>query len=112
MHRSIPVGLLFAALACAALQGARPQDWEPGGLDPDWGEDAPGRKAVPQKMLPIRDVPYSAADRMKHPVSGSDLVIGVVRGGMARAYPVKMLGGPSREIINDRLGDEPYAVNW
>ena len=32
--------------------------------------------------------------------------------GQARAYPINMLTGPSREIINDVLGGVPIAATW
>ena len=72
----------------------------------------PGQLAVRHKYLPITEAPYSAPGKLRHPVRDEDLVIGLARGGEARAYPLKMLGGPHREIINTRLKGEPCAVNW
>ena len=34
-------------------------------------------------------------------VTGNELVLGVVAGGKARAYPHNQLTGPSREIVNE-----------
>jgi len=45
-------------------------------------------------------------------VTGKELVIGVVVDGKARAYPINMLTGPSREIINDVLGSRSIAATW
>jgi hypothetical protein len=45
-------------------------------------------------------------------VGDSDLVIGLVIGGAARAYPINMLTGPQREIINDDLGGRSIAATW
>jgi|GEM_PF-1524110 len=45
-------------------------------------------------------------------VTDSELVLGVVVNGEARAYPINMLNGPKREIINDTLGDQPIVAIW
>ena len=45
-------------------------------------------------------------------LSESELVLGVVVGGEPRAYPINMLNGPSREIINDKLGGQAIAATW
>ena len=49
---------------------------------------------------------------MAHPVAASDLVIGLTIGTAARAYPLNMLTGPRREIINDELGGRAIAATW
>ena len=41
-----------------------------------------------------------------------ELVLGVVIDGKARAYPINMLTGPTREIINDELSDVAIAATW
>jgi hypothetical protein len=51
------------------------------------------------------------------PAKGSDLadnelVLGVVIEGVSRAYPINMLTGPSREILNDSLGGRSIAATW
>ena len=45
-------------------------------------------------------------------VVGNELVLGVVVNGKARAYPINMLTGPAREIINDQLGGAAIAATW
>ena len=45
-------------------------------------------------------------------LSESELVLGVVVGEESRAYPINMLNGPSREIINDKLGGQAIAATW
>jgi hypothetical protein len=62
-------------------------------------------------MRPIMDAPFLAAD-MATRVNDADLVLGVVVGDAARAYPINMLTGPSREIINDTLGGRAIAATW
>ena len=41
---------------------------------------------------------------------GGDRVVGVVRGGEARAYPLRFLAW--HEVVNDTLGGEPIAVTY
>ena len=45
-------------------------------------------------------------------VTDEELVIGLALNGQARAYPINMLTGPSREIINDTIGGTPIAATW
>ena len=48
------------------------------------------------------------ADRVRD----EDLVIGLEVAGQAYAYPINMLGGPQREIVNDEHGNVAFCVNW
>ena len=77
-----------------------------------WGRGAPGRAVMPQKVMPIKDAPYSTPAKVRGRVSDRDLVIGLVVSGRAFAYPIKMLGGPSREIINEEFAGVRFCVNW
>ncbi len=79
---------------------------------PDWGADAPGDMVVPGKFLAIRGGDYGTAEEVRDKVRESDLVIGLVVGGQAFAYPINMLGGPQREIINEEFGGVAFCVNW
>lgn len=45
-------------------------------------------------------------------VNDNELVLGVAAGGKARAYPINVLYGPRREILNDTLGGVPLAATW
>jgi hypothetical protein len=124
----IPIAAaLFAALPSSPFQDTRPatrpsvspqsrpsapskKAGKP--LRADWGSDAPGQQVVPVKFKPIRKVPYwTNEEALKH-LSPDDLVIGIIRGDQAIAYPIKMLGGPQREIVNQEIKNEPYVVNW
>ncbi len=69
------------------------------------------RRLMPA-MRPIVDPPMLDADRVTDQVDDNELVLGVVVGGQARAYPINMLTGPSREIINDTLGGRAIAATW
>jgi hypothetical protein len=108
MGTIISTALVLILSSMAWAQDSRPSRTRKA----DWPEGAPGKAVMPVKMLPITEAPYSRPHAMKHRVSDDDLVIGLAHDGVARAYPILMLGGPSREIINDRFGDQPYVVNW
>ncbi len=45
-------------------------------------------------------------------VAENELVLAVTIEGEARAYPLNMLNGPTREIINDELGGRSIAATW
>ena len=45
-------------------------------------------------------------------LADADLVIGVVVGGKARAYPVNLMWEPRNEALNDRLGGKDVVVTW
>jgi hypothetical protein len=85
--------LLFAALGHEAVTGAGPKQVVP-----------------PQR--PIVDAPVVPAEKAGGKVRANELVLGVALGGRARAYPLNMLTGPRREIINDTLGGRPIAATW
>jgi len=65
-----------------------------------------------QPFPPITAAPAIPADEVFDQVADEELVLGVVVGGQARAYPINMLTGPSREIINDTLGGKAIAATW
>lgn len=60
----------------------------------------------------IRDVPVLQANKVQDEVDDRELVLGVTLNGDSRAYPINMLTGPRREIINDRLGGTSIAATW
>ena len=71
------------------------------------------RTVIPRHIRPIVDAPHIAAEKAgPKVVNDNDLVLGVLVGDEARAYPINMLCGPRREIINDVLGGEAIAATW
>ena len=74
------------------------------------------RKFQPKKVTSPRkaivDAPFISVEDVKGRVGDSELVLGVVVEGQARAYPINMLTGPAREIINDRIGETDFAATW
>jgi hypothetical protein len=63
-------------------------------------------------MPAITNAKFINADRVNKQVTDQELVLGVVINKQARAYPINMLCGPQREIINDRLGNRAIAATW
>lgn len=60
--------------------------------------------------IPAIDRPlFVAADAVTF-LRPSDKVIGVVRDGVAKAYPIQFLDG--REVVNDSLAGRPITVTW
>lgn len=60
----------------------------------------------------ITNAPVRLAASVTDQVSETELVLGLEVNGEARAYPINMLTGPDREIINDRLGGVAIAATW
>ncbi len=79
-------------------------------------QDRRSRQFLPVRVIPaqraIKNAPVVGADRIRGQVNDSELVLGVIIKGEARAYPINMLTGPSREIINDKLGGQAIAATW
>ena len=73
-------------------------------------------KFAPQQVVPpfqpITEAPLMLADEVSEEVLDSELVLGLTLNGESRAYPINMLTGPSREIINDTIGGIPIAATW
>lgn len=53
-----------------------------------------------------------SAEQADEVLGDDELVIGVEIDGQARAYPINMLTGPAREIINDELAGSAIATTW
>ncbi|HIF32955.1 MAG TPA: DUF3179 domain-containing protein [Planctomycetes bacterium] len=62
------------------------------------------------RFQPITEFPIVPANKAE--LEPNELVLGVVVNGKARAYPINMLTGPSREILNDQLGGAAIAATW
>jgi hypothetical protein len=80
----------------------------PAAAEPPLGVQAVSRDAFPvfdnPKMLP------AAEAEAKGVVTERDMVIGVARGGEAKAYPITIMG--VHELGNDTIAGEPIAVTW
>lgn len=64
-----------------------------------------------EEGYPIRaEVAVVSAEEVD--LRGDDLVLGVVVGGEARAYPVNLMWKPENEVLNDRLGGAAITATW
>ena len=60
----------------------------------------------------ITEFPTKSVREAGSVLNPSELVIGVTIGKESRAYPINMLTGPRREILNDTLGGQAIAATW
>jgi hypothetical protein len=80
-----------------------------------WSQELPEfrpRRVVDKQFRPITKPSLTSGAEAASLLRPEELVLGVVMDGEARAYPINMLTGPRREIINDRLGDRDIAATW
>ena len=70
----------------------------------------------PQRVLrpqpTITEFEVRSAQEVGQQLADNELVLGVTVNGQSRAYPINMLTGPRREIINDDLGGSAIAATW
>ncbi len=104
------LGALHAQQEKPDIQGV--DDWDTRKRPAPWGKEAPGEEVVEVRLMPLERVPYAAPSKLHNPVGDDELVIGCVVDGKAVAFPVKMLGGPHREIVNAKLGASLFAASW
>ncbi len=69
-------------------------------------------RTVVRPFKPIKDAPFIKVSDVKGQVSDNELVLGIEINGQSRAYPINMLCGPQREIINDTVGNRAIAATW
>ncbi len=76
-----------------------------------WPEEfAPEVLMGKQPVIDAAD--YIPAADVGDKLQPDELVLGVTLDGQSRAWPLNMLTGPQREIINDVVGGTPLAVTW
>ena len=68
------------------------------------------RQVLKKPMRAITNPDIASAEKANVP--DNELVLGVEINGESRAYRINELTGPSREIINDKLGGLPIAATW
>lgn len=107
----LPAFLQDTPSSRATSRPARPSAMNARMVPAEWPDDAPGQQVAPYRWLPIKNAPYCGPAEAGQ-VRDRDIVIGLEVGGKAYAYPIKMLGGPQREIINEEIGGKSFAVNW
>ena len=70
------------------------------------------RIAIPRPFPAIKNINTQPVDRASQVLGDGELVLGVTIGERSRAYPITMLCGPTREIINDEIGGTKIAATW
>lgn len=90
-------------------------------LKADRGPLSPDNPPSQQSFSPLQVVPrpalvsgvkYVGADEIGPRLQDEDLVLAVTIGNESRAWPINMLTGPQREIINDVVGGRAIAATW
>ncbi len=90
-------------------------------LDGQLDDKAEGQRDEDDRFRPVRllrpqptitEFATISAAEADERMNAAELVIGVTVGKESRAYPINMLTGPSREILNDTLGGRPIAATW
>ncbi len=76
--------------------------------DVPWSELVQG--CSHRDCIPSIDAPVFAGAGKANLLLEDDLVLGVVRAGVARAYPAYILD--RHEIVNDVIAGEPIAITW
>jgi hypothetical protein len=71
----------------------------------DFVSGGPQKDGIPAISSP-KFIAVSKADFLED----NDLVIGVVKNDISKAYPIKILNW--HEIINDKVGEMPLAITW
>ena len=94
----IGLALVLAIVLISAATMARDQDYQP--------------RRVLAAQPPITEFQTKTVSEVGDALGSSELVLGVSVGDQSRAYPINMLTGPQREIINDELGGQAIATTW
>lgn len=98
--RLFVLGLAHVLVIMFILTGTSAQD-------PDYRP----RRVVPS-FPPITEFETKSVSEVGEALGASELVLGVSIGDQSRAYPINMLTGPRREIINDELAGHAIAATW
>ena len=69
-------------------------------------------RRVVKPFRPITRFPILSAKDADGKIDDAELVLGIEIDGTSRAYPINMLTGPRREILNDTLAGVPIAATW
>ena len=65
----------------------------------------------PRNGIPSLDNPaFISAAKADGILKSSDIVVGLEFGGVAKAYPIRILNW--HEIVNDKVGNQPVMVSW
>ncbi|MGI9328592.1 MAG: DUF3179 domain-containing protein [Pseudomonadales bacterium] len=117
LHRFNRSSVLATLLACAGLAGLLPllaaQAKQLNGFELK-GASVPQRQILkggpPRDGIPAIDKPRFIEAQDAHWLLPQARVLGVQRGGEARAYPIEILNW--HELVNDQFGDEGVLISY
>jgi hypothetical protein len=107
LNREIPPLVVPEPPAAKSAQAGPAPDLRRFESDPDF---TPMRFSV--AYPPITEFPVVKVREADDALNPSELVLGVTIQGQSRAYPINRITGPTREVLNDRLGGVPIAMTW
>jgi Protein of unknown function (DUF3179) len=65
----------------------------------------------PKNGIPALDRPaFVSASEADRTLKAEDIILGVQFGGVAKAYPVRILNW--HEVVNDDVGEQPVLISW
>ncbi|MBL4906409.1 MAG: DUF3179 domain-containing protein [Sneathiella sp.] len=109
------VGLFLLCIGQVVSASADPSIWQHEWPDTDFSKSSIDFKEIlsggpPKDGIPAIDNPvFKKVSEVTH-IEATEPVIGVVLGGVAKAYPLQVLMW--HEIVNDTLADIPIAVTF
>ncbi len=107
----LPHRLGAGALAWLALWGGAAVAQEPTQPFTEADFDKHMKQVLERDAFPVLDDPPTVTvDKVLKRLSAYDMVIGVVQNGVARAYPIAVMG--VHELVNDTVGGTPITVSW
>lgn len=108
MRRGCAIGLASVFVAAAALAEPVRNGFDLAGALVPVEEILAG--GPPKDGIPSIDKPEFAVAGKARAMRGEDMVLGVERNGIAKAYPVLIMNW--HEVVNDRFGAEPIVVTF
>ena len=113
-YRYKAVWTIVFLLITASLIGCKAESVETAKVDnsKDAKDEFKPRMVIPTPFQAIVEPEFSTVEKLAGSVKLDDLVLGVTVNGESRAYPINMLTGPQREIINDSVGGQAIAATW
>lgn len=108
MTRAYAIGLASIFAAAAALAEPTRNGFDLAGALVPVEEILQG--GPPKDGIPSIDKPEFVTASKARSLRGEDMVLGVERNGIAKAYPILILNW--HEVVNDRFGAEPIVVTF
>ena len=111
IFRAVRAIICIVCVASGCSEAADVDPVEAADFDPVEAADFDPVQVV-DPVPPITSFPIVSASRAGEDLTDAELVLGVTIEGESRAYPINMLTGPSREILNDTIKGHAIAATW